>query len=261
MGRSRRLWVSFMDLTKSESQIQYDKKIVAFIDILGFKNIIENTENDRKNLDKLYLMYREIIDSVNKLNEAKTMLKNRETINFSDYLLAISECEITLVSDSIFISINPEGYDELMKMLRSFQFRMSHDGYFLRGGITFGDVIHKSEMIFGPAVVKAYELESHHADYPRIIITTETITEIFQQIDNYMSERQGNGFIYTEEDKTKMLKQDIDGYMYIDYLTEYQEHSNNLLLAIEKNLQKADSKIVWKMEWIREKINKLAELK
>jgi hypothetical protein len=49
-------------------------------------------------------------------------------------------------------------------------------GYTIRGAVTSGKLFHEgSIIIFGPALVRAYELERHMAVYPRIIIDPRLI--------------------------------------------------------------------------------------
>lgn len=61
-------------------------------------------------------------------------------------------------------------------------------GILFRGGITYGKVVHTDKMLFGPAMNKAYSLESKTAVYPRIIIDNDVIKQIFKhkgpQADN-----------------------------------------------------------------------------
>jgi hypothetical protein len=43
-------------------------------------------------------------------------------------------------------------------------------GFLVRGGVSFGDLVHDDECVFGPALNRAYELESKIADKPRVIV-------------------------------------------------------------------------------------------
>jgi len=89
----------------------------------------------------------------------------------------------------------------------------------IRGAIeiAWGVELHPSEL-YGPAVARAYELENEIAQYPRIVVGSETVKflqghvsntdqNIFSQIDR------GFAFLCLE-----MLVQDKDGYSILHYL-------------------------------------------
>jgi hypothetical protein len=44
-------------------------------------------------------------------------------------------------------------------------------GFLIRGGVTIGNLYHAQGIVFGPAMVEAYELESRTAVYPRIVVS------------------------------------------------------------------------------------------
>jgi len=43
------------------------------------------------------------------------------------------------------------------------------EGFFLRAGVTVGDIYHDENMVFGPALNRAYQLEDA-GKYPRIVL-------------------------------------------------------------------------------------------
>src|ERR1700734_1453383 len=51
-------------------------------------------------------------------------------------------------------------------------------GFLLRGGITVGEVVHDDECVFGPGLVRAYELESKKAYYPRFVLDHDVAAEL-----------------------------------------------------------------------------------
>jgi hypothetical protein len=59
------------------------------------------------------------------------------------------------------------------------QLALATNGVLVRGGICIGDLFVRAgkTMLFGPALVKAYKLESEYAVYPRIIIDRDLIWE------------------------------------------------------------------------------------
>lgn len=51
-------------------------------------------------------------------------------------------------------------------------------GFLLRGGITIGEIVHDGECVFGPALNRAYELESQIAKYPRFVLDPDIKDEL-----------------------------------------------------------------------------------
>lgn len=238
-----------MESADIKLSIKYDRKIVVFIDILGFKNFIAKSNDYIDEVEKINVMFDEIISNVNQYKNFKLDVSNGNSIevankNISDFHLWYHNTEITVFSDSIVFSIASNGYAKLLEMLRKFQFNMSCSGYFLRGGIVFGNIIHEDSKIFGQAMIDAHDLESKHAVYPRIIID--------KKISEYIDQHQK----YYEEN---LLKQDLDGYSYIDYISPCDaELIEKLEESVKKNLQNTtDSSVIWKMEWIKSKIQEI----
>jgi hypothetical protein len=54
----------------------------------------------------------------------------------------------------------------------------AHLGFFIRGGVTVGDIVHDEHVVFGPALNRAYHLESQVADKPRIVLDPECLEPI-----------------------------------------------------------------------------------
>jgi hypothetical protein len=83
------------------------------------------------------------------------------------------DIRVSSFSDNIVMS---QAIDDPMKMmffiqqLGPFVAATVMGGFLLRGGITIGDIYHDDEVVFGPALNRAYYLESKVADYPRIIL-------------------------------------------------------------------------------------------
>lgn len=132
-------------------------RVVTFIDILGFKNLIKN--NSLKNLARAYETILAQVLSVNKRQEIET----RPTL-FPEHPLDLPYCKTFMFSDSIIIIANGPSQIETLKTLiftwRTFQ-QLLVSGLTARGAVSFGEIyINTSKNIFlGSALTKAYELE------------------------------------------------------------------------------------------------------
>lgn len=145
--------------------MEYTNRYVAFIDILGFKALVSQSKNDpeiRKKLDRI-MKY----------------IANVHHENYSRDLPNIGK-EVSVFSDSIVISwdgnVGGGGFQVLMDLIFICN-DLLNEGILVRGGVVYGELIHDHDgaRCFGPAMVAAYELESKHAKYPRILIDESVI--------------------------------------------------------------------------------------
>lgn len=144
----------------------------------------------------------------------------------------------------------------------------------LRGALTIGEIYHDENMVFGPAMVEAYELESKVAEFPRIILHDKIeadyeqwLTEVRATDDQeriYDLENEKN---YTFKPKG-LLTKDNDGHYYVDYLEKFAgemdnpENYVNFIAHIESFIEpylKPDTapSILKKYIWLYEKIQKI----
>ena len=144
----------------------YEEGYIAFIDVLGFSQCVLEEANADK-VDDLYYFFNLVRNSYKDYKNEKT--------------------NVAIYSDSIVIS--SDEFEHLLFPIGMFEFFLqSKLGLLFRGGITKGNYYHKDYITFGPAVIKAYNLEKE-AKYSRILIDTKTIDikdkgiNVFQDID------------------------------------------------------------------------------
>ena len=202
----------------------YKDRYIVFIDILGFKDIVNKSNNDNKKAEEI-LENLKCIERIKKENDEifeLTSINRRVTI-FSDSIIISypllhygSGCFLSLVLDIIYISI------ELLDK-----------GVYIRGGMTYGKLYHENNICFGPAMVEVYSLEQE-AIYPRIIIDKKTIEKALESpgLDRYP---------ITFEEIKNLIKIE-DNIYYIDFLSnaldeiEEKEKVNNFFSNIKKNI-------------------------
>ncbi|MEP3228086.1 MAG: hypothetical protein ABJN61_11645 [Flavobacteriaceae bacterium] len=167
--------------------IQYENRIVAFIDILGFKEIIKKSENDSEQLQTVYealgfLKKREIPDKWNlKLIEIEEDAQKRGMRGFD----ISNRTSASAFSDSIVISVqvDDENLDEsLSTLVANLSFvgsKLISDGILIRGGLTVGKIVHTDNgIVFGQGLIDAFHLETRAAKFPRIILSDKLINKL-----------------------------------------------------------------------------------
>ena len=107
----------------------------------------------------------------------------------------------------------------------------------IRGAIdiAWGVEIHQGEL-YGPAIARAYELESEIAQYPRIVVGPEMVHFLQAQAaysgeDIFLQTNQGLAAVCL-----KMLIQDVDGHWILNYLGK--EFQNSITKEAHGDLRK-----------------------
>jgi len=177
-------------MTKQE--IKYENRLVAFIDILGFKDIVKQSESDTSKIELLF--------------SALNFLKNWETsenwdlklveVEVSAQKVGVKSFDIrgktscTTFSDSIVVSVRVS--DNVNEMASTLIVNLAYIGAVLlqkgilfRGGLTIGNLVHNENgTVFGQGLIDAYMLEHNSAKYPRIILSDKLINLLNYPIDS-----------------------------------------------------------------------------
>ena len=192
----------------------YEDRVLAFVDILGFRSMIKDSESDYEAQERIKKAM-DIIHSYKTLNDSPMGHENDD----SKAGLRSLGIQVTTFSDSAIISY-PLSYDgaliHLIIDLIHMQMELLWLGILIRGGIAIGAAYHDSVNVFGPAMVEAYELESRKAIYPRIIMHPDTVELGLRMSPYHLNEFDLELF------KTSICM-DADGYFFIEYLQQYQE--------------------------------------
>lgn len=145
---------------------QYQKRICLFLDILGFSSLVKSQECNF------------VLDVIRNI---KSELKSSK-----EFIEKVGDEPIaTTFSDCIVLSITAKESDVegAVNILVTATVKMLQDTYLnqkiaLRGGISYGDLYHGNHGVFGPAMIKSYELESQFANWPRVIFDKSVISHL-----------------------------------------------------------------------------------
>lgn len=100
-----------------------------------------------------------------------------------------------------------------------FQLMMIYKGFFFRGGWSIGNLFMDDKVVYGKALIDAYEIESKIAKYPRILLSQE----MKELVNHHMS-------FYFDQDYCPQLKHilmDEEGNYFINYLFSPLEYAGS----------------------------------
>lgn len=228
-------------MTTVSSSPGYTDAIVSFIDILGFRSMLETRPPEE--IHRILLLLQQVANE--DLGEDEPSVHVRV---FSDCVIRIArqdEC------GALFWEVNA---------LRLAQIEMAARGVFLRGGITFGKVYWDDTTVFGPGMVDAYQTESNFAVFPRIVIGPPALHAILEgQILTHHDLDEELAYLRT------MISQAEDGVWFIDYLRDAHremdepgeycdllERHKRGILALARQLDRTGrlSSLAMKVSWL-----------
>jgi hypothetical protein len=229
----------------------YERRVVAFIDILGFKNSVDKSNGDEQEFER-------ILQTLTELKEFFIKPKNDFEIN---------DTQIIQVSDSLVISRLVKEKGGIYSMLTDCAFAIHlliDNGFLCRGAIKVGNMYHKDTTLFGDAYIKAYIAESE--ERLPIIKFDSDLFDIAKEHSG-----QEKGYEEWEVDLIKKnCKELITGIFYLDYFTDYDDrvgggegdasiHYSKLREIIMSGLQiPKTSNAYEKYRWAADQFNKTA---
>lgn len=224
-----------------------DTAIVGFIDILGYKEIVNKKAN---NVDFIKTMEALIKECVSLL--AKVELENAENQYYHNKIL--QTLNVKVVSDSIIVTLNlnkiqvdPGCKDavNISNYIHAFFFAIEafcpffigKTGHIIRGGISIGahyeNDTDKNLFIFSKAFNIAVDLERRQANRPRIAVDKQVIEYLKNLPFYYPMDK----FFYIAEDGTRCLNLYGVAALNQDSKKIYSDIKGGVTLNIEEHLQ------------------------
>jgi len=202
------------------SSIQYNKRMVAFLDILGFERIVDKSRNDTEIVRKLANML------MSSKHIALSILKSKLTVLKVDPTQYVYRA----FSDTSVITGPYISHDDLVFLSTWIMYYQYHlwkeEKSFLRGAIVYGDIYHDEDIIFGPAIIDAYHLErdAGKAIWPRVLIDESILDKVTE--------------LELKGDLFEIFRRDNNNMVYCDYLREFFHLM--ILAALEKTTGKRE---------------------
>lgn len=243
---------------KSKPPIAYEDRLCLFLDILGFKSLIEETVNDSGKTSAPSVTG----TTVERVHTALSVINDAirfEIAGLSERLKTTKK--ITQFSDSIVVSYRmaePGAVFDMLYEIYLLQIELIQHGILVRGAIASGKLFHDQHVLFGPALIEAAELEKL-AMYPRVILSREIL-------------EMGMFDAHGDRDSTvrSLVKEDLDGMFFIDYFgvspeefdSDWEDlHSHltelrQMILRLSRLTRNPSLKL--KHSWMRKKFNEVA---
>jgi hypothetical protein len=182
----------------SDGTPQMLPSVAAFIDILGYRDFMEEAFK-HGNGEKELLHLRNALDGAYQHLKAKPdWLTFSPKVNF----------QVRSFTDNLILGYPIPKHLGAMHVLMTVvdyvgyvQTALAQEGYFIRGGISVGNLYVDDEIVFGPALMEAYRAEQDLAVYPRVVLC-----------DSAKTPYQG------EWEKAPELLMDSDQRIFVDYL-------------------------------------------
>ena len=215
-----------------ESEIGYTDKLVAFLDILGFRALV------LQNHDRAEAVIRKLDDAIKHTLECLTLEGGPDWFS------------VKLFSDCFCISCGYRDLTLLLTEMSFLQWNLSGGGIFIRGGLSSGRHYENERIIFSEGLIRAYELQRSDP-YPRILIDPVLVEQMRCEPSDFYRD-QLLGFVLRGH----------DGVYFLDYLhcPVYEEsgvldeslegHKDAILEQVALNRDRPD--VVSKYRWLAE---------
>jgi hypothetical protein len=185
--------------------IEYRECLVGFYDVLGFSEFVAE-HPDASDVHELFAR----ITDLSKISSYEAF--GRQSIHFSDVVIRTAPLRDEQGDPNQFGVL----FHELIDVVHFQMELIWRESVWLRGSITCGPVYHKGTEVYGPAVVRGYELERDVAVFPRVIIDPDVVA-LFRTSRALHSFH--NDPASEEEHCLNLLRRAGDGFWFVDYLT------------------------------------------
>lgn len=231
------------DAKPKKKKPRYQRRLVLFLDFLGFKEHVERSAREPAHLARLVAA----MDVVGEIGAShKSILKSQKVTQFSDSIVVsykVSE------PSAVFLLLNQIAFGVL---------DLAERGFLVRGGVTVGKLYHSKRHVVGPAMNEAHRLESKVAKHPRVLIDPKVLDVARSARRSEHSPNDEAGYV------SDFMTKDTDGHYFFDYVSWrsvvaitggdndlYGDYLGCLSILIRDGLRHDDPGVQDKFLWLR----------
>jgi hypothetical protein len=182
-----------------EPVVAYEDRLVAFLDILGWSDLIRRSATDDVVLAQMAL--------------SMTAIKKMEALARQQFTGVSSSWQVSQFSDTLVVSTAAQPLSAIILAfyLGTVCQTMLENGHYVRGAIVRGKVFHRESVLYGPALLEAYRIETEVAKYPRIVLTPQAMSLMQRSTEPLADLLETGG-------QHPFFAVDADGLHYLDFL-------------------------------------------
>jgi hypothetical protein len=210
---------------QKEHHMEFKDKFIGFIDILGFKNMVEVAEAGTG------MALKELLEALKHLGEPEDKEKFKKygptTCPQSQYLQRDLDFQLKQISDCVIVSseVSPAGVINLVQHCWGAVIMLLTKGFMCRGYITRGLIYHTEDQVIGSGYQKAYGKESHVTAFKRSADERGTpFVEVDQVICDYIA-------TYTDSCVKKMFSRYVKTDGEVTALFPFQRLSHSFVIG------------------------------
>jgi len=192
---------------KHSDQPQLQLSWVCYADILGYKQLTEDAINNGECQNFLNTLNEALSHSYNRIQ--RLLVNGEKAIwavkTFTDNIVIGYPARNADINDGV-----PE-FVSVLNIFMEFQAGLAMKGFFLRGGVAFGEHYMDEDIVFGEAFLEAVKQDRRGG--PPCISLAPSAIERFKKIADYYK------YPHSTPHYESLLK-DADGSIYLNYLSE-----------------------------------------
>ena len=187
----------FAEVSQSVAATNYEPRVVAFLDVLGFSALVQRADQD--------------VEVRNRLTGLLNAGKDLAASNMRERDLKVQN-----FSDSFIVSASNswEGLKAIFEFCEQIALGFMTIGAAVRGGITVGNAFHDTSIVYGPGVLRAYHLENSVARVPRIVLDHSALGLARAHVDEFPSPD-------VSRKSAVLYRDDGDGVVYFNILRRF----------------------------------------
>lgn len=217
------------------------QSVCVFMDILGYQEITAEAMETDNEVSTYQSLYNALNDSINQLHSGLP-------IGGKDLFYVRSFTDNIVIGSPIYSDDGESDIGHMLDLVQTYQLNMTKSGFFIRGGIAVGHLYMDEAVIFGRALVDAYQAESKLARDPRVVLHESSHELVNRHFEYYPTKS------YAPQNRD--LLRDADEMFFVNYLEQImiahpdgpifvellEEHKNQ----IQENLEKSKSRpTIW----------------